>query len=605
MPRTPLSPRVPSKVGQRLAGMSGRGLRRGSPRSRSPGTRRKTSTRRDRRARSCSVASRVSVVSRIWHGGRKRREATSRRAGQVRDKTEAKWGRHDSKNTSKAQEAKRCKSRSRSRNSERATLNGTFEAKLTALTQAESQALAEQPDSETLEKSQSPGNLEKSQSEATPPNPEAPKLGMPLWSFRRHLLWKPAAEVDAKSPEQLVDEYKAYLSEHEKDSMERYWLAHHSDALLRDRYYEPNLQRAVDWKLSRVLKASETFLKNLPSGSFSHLNLSLTQPVKEERDGFDFVELEISEATRRTLKPAEPWKYCLALEEVPPSVSFWQLLEEIEEIGEKLPGFEDAALVPIQGSLLRTGYLSFESEAQRDEAIKVLRQDGLKFGECTLHPKAAAAMSPQLLLAVPACVEEDAKKAVELVHALEAARGAPTAQTEKVLGAISAASGSSEHLLDLCIIYLRQVHFCCFYTGAWCSNAWGLLRFGAGCIRQTEESTLQWQEHHASCLAALLQTAKSVQHRTWAPPSLDEEPLKSRWIEHCKNAIKLEKESRYRCTICSKLFKSEDFAIKHISKMHGEAGEKLVKESLEQRMKEAFFADASVGPEAQAIVAHL
>eukprot|EP00930_Biecheleria_cincta_P035619 TRINITY_DN24486_c0_g1_i1.p1 TRINITY_DN24486_c0_g1~~TRINITY_DN24486_c0_g1_i1.p1 ORF type:complete len:559 (+),score=121.30 TRINITY_DN24486_c0_g1_i1:63-1679(+) len=465
---------------------------------------------------------------------------------------------------------------------------------------------------------------------------KGPELGTPLWSFRRFVLSKPAAEVDSVAPAKLVEQYKSYEAEHQKDSMERYWNAHSGHGILRDRFHQSHLQRVADQRLQRVRKASANFLQKLNKGGFDKLTLS--QDIQTLKDaeavapGLALAKVMQAEVPA-SLFPVDV-KMVLIVEQVSAALSVWELHDRLCQIN----GFEDISLEATEfGSAMRTGFVRFSSDADLTGALAQLK-DGLNVKDVNLKVRRALTEeTPNRVLLVPSSASNalrmsaDQTVAAELITVLEAAVGMDKTESEKALASMHAASMGGEQrstvpgLLDLYVLYLRHVHYCCFYRGVWCFTPWDLARLsGVACCRQaagvipaaSAENDI-WAPGHSERLQALLEKARSTVlpqtskiARETDELSIEEDPLRTRWQTYCSSVIIKEAEQKFRCKTCKKAFKGEAFVLKHILKAHEEAVNVMKDEIMAEReqaahsfMKQAFFADVGFAREAQAALA--
>lgn len=118
--------------------------------------------------------------------------------------------------------------------------------------------------------------------------------------------------------------------------------------------------------------------------------------------------------------------------------------------------------------------------------------------------------------------------------------------------------------LDLILVYLRRVHFVCYYGGVVAQGANDLTRLAgdlyvrspggaeAGITTNVAEAEL---EHFDRLMADLIDRV-----------SFKGEPITEDVMLE-KHVAKVD-EGRYRCVHCSKLFKAPDFVIKHLRLKH-------------------------------------
>ncbi|CAE7562662.1 unnamed protein product [Symbiodinium sp. CCMP2456] len=368
-------------------------------------------------------------------------------------------------------------------------------------------------------------SAEKATSEA-PMETEAPSVtetvlparvgpGLPFLSFREFVLTQPIETVDARKPEQLVEEYKVYDGDHKRDCQERYWAAHTDQGILRDSYHPENLRRLWKWRCDRSKQMMEHFWNALASGKFEKLHLCYKSSTSMEGHALEEVrKIKLPKKQLQDLLCLQQ-EHVLVLEDVPRQVSIWDIHDQLSQFS----GFEDAFLGGRDlAQVSQAAFAHFSSELDLKAASSAL-SGGLALGDVQLRAKAVEREGEDSefeVSLIPATadaerVEEDLELASQLVRALDSAVCIPTEDTEKVAAAIMAVP-EVEHRLDLHILYLRTVHNCCFYGGEWCSDPYELRRrAGAGSLRQAREhlalSSSTWISTHCEPLAVELRAA--------------------------------------------------------------------------------------------------
>ncbi|CAE6945627.1 Ars2 [Symbiodinium sp. CCMP2592] len=458
-------------------------------------------------------------------------------------------------------------------------------------------------------------SAEKATSEA-PMETEAPSVtetvlparvepGLPFLSFREFVLTQRIEMVEAKKPEQLVEEYKVYDGDHKRDCQERYWAAHTDQGILRDSYHPENLRRLWKWRCDRGKQMMEHFLTSLASSKFEKLHLCYKSSPSMEGHALEGVrQIKLPKKQLQDLLCLQQ-EHVLVLEDVPRQVSVWDIHDQLSQFS----GFEDAFLGGRDlAQVSQAAFAHFSSELDLKAALSAL-SGGLALGDVQLRAKAVEREGEDSefeVSLIPAMerVEEDLKLASQLVRALDSAVCISAEDTEKVAAAIMAVP-EIEHRLDLHILYLRKVHNCCFYSGEWCTDPYELRRrVGAGSLRQAVRENLAlsssaWISTHCERIRSLIARAAEAAKPPPAKPSSEEEPLKSQWLQCCQELTKKEAEDRFRCTRCKKLFRGVNFLQKHVFKVHLEVMAKVEDNFMEQQMKEAFFRDAAAACQAQ------
>jgi len=375
------------------------------------------------------------------------------------------------------------------------------------------------------------------------------------------------------TPTAALAAYKAYEQEERQRSAAKFCEIHGEDGILTDLHQGTHLLRAFDWRLIRTRRLAATFLNDLACGAFA--GISLTTDCR----GAAWVVLggaDLGSAAMQAPVHTPPHflsdagRCTMVFPSVEAELSVW----DFHEVLQRMPGFIDAWLEPEAiGSLLRTGGARFESPEHLDVAVRQLTGTAVR-GRALRPQKAVPQEHCRVLLAPPAAsrpaqLAADTEAAAELIAALDAAAGLPASGTQRLLAAGGEEPGAR---LDLRVLYLRRVHHFCLYSAAWCLDERELLqRCGTACLRAQGEAWAgdrAWATEHGQRLRRFLGEGSAWMRPEPVPASADEEPLRSLWAKRCAECTLQEEESRYRCLICSKLFKGEDYMQKHMLRAH-------------------------------------
>lgn len=151
--------------------------------------------------------------------------------------------------------------------------------------------------------------------------------------------------------------------------------------------------------------------------------------------------------------------------------------------------------------------------------------------------------------------------------------------------------------LDLAIVYLRQVHFCCLMTGAIFAGPLDLSRAAGDLyLRTATSASPEPVEPDAAVEGPLEESLQDLLDRIafQCDPITEDAYRPQGWLIKCSHPCRmLERqvakvdEGRYRCIHCSKLFKGPEFVIKHIRLKHEEISSAAI---LDTAMINNFFA---------------
>lgn len=171
-------------------------------------------------------------------------------------------------------------------------------------------------------------------------------------------------------------------------------------------------------------------------------------------------------------------------------------------------------------------------------------------------------------------LERDLEQASTLANRLDGLRGVE--QTGILNACRERSNGDNQRFLDMILIYLRHVHYVCYYSAAAGTGPHDLARQAGDLVircqveEDTGASTVDSNAGTSSSATsgipspatdfdhaiADLQERLTVQYEPFTEDALLE-----------RHVAKVE-EGRYRCTHCSKLFKGVDFVIKHLRLKH-------------------------------------
>ncbi|KAG8963969.1 hypothetical protein FRC03_002400 [Tulasnella sp. 419] len=123
--------------------------------------------------------------------------------------------------------------------------------------------------------------------------------------------------------------------------------------------------------------------------------------------------------------------------------------------------------------------------------------------------------------------------------------------------------------LDLYLAYLRTAFNCCYYCAAVADHSEELLRKCIKHVRLPPSNSTHWKDlrwaEWLDSKVALLIDRDNVDPTKYGGKDYDKELARA-----CEPHIKHEDENKYRCTVCSKLFKASSFVEKHIANKHPE-----------------------------------
>lgn len=182
-------------------------------------------------------------------------------------------------------------------------------------------------------------------------------------------------------------------------------------------------------------------------------------------------------------------------------------------------------------------------------------------------------------------LERDLEQASALISRLDELRGLE--QVGILTACRERSNGDTQRYLDMLLIYLRHVHYVCYYSAAAGTGPHDLARQAGDLVirRQVEEGT------GTSTIDSTASTSSPATSGGTPIPATDfdqavadlQERLTVQYEPFTEDALlerhvaKVE-EGRYRCTHCSKLFKGVDFVIKHLRLKHEDLTREVILE---------------------------
>ena len=163
-------------------------------------------------------------------------------------------------------------------------------------------------------------------------------------------------------------------------------------------------------------------------------------------------------------------------------------------------------------------------------------------------------------------VQEDVKRAQALIGRLDEESGLPAFSAPAVEGE---GAEADMRRLNMCLSYLRWVHSYCFYCAREYRDVEALISAcGMTHRRRTDSNGAGYSDNDREEVERI---ERRVEDRTGGEGGWVEE--ERRKLEQVKEAllrryIERKAESKWRCTLCNKLFKGEEYVIKHIVNKH-------------------------------------
>ncbi|KAJ1972356.1 hypothetical protein H4R35_004723 [Dimargaris xerosporica] len=393
------------------------------------------------------------------------------------------------------------------------------------------------------------------------------------------------------SPDEIDEKYDAYKVRFRRRLHKGFFSVHKDDDWFRERYEPTAHTRLLTRLKQQKIMRYQAFAEALTSGQLDDLDLDAPLDLAEGGEG---LEVDTSVET-----------FALVIRSIPPSIT----REQLEQLCSAVPGYEYVGLAepnPMK-KFHRFGWVKFVPGTDMDQALHAL--DSAKIDEFQFHfgrhTRVATRRVAADVFGNPDHMVQDIDRTRRLIqllddemNQLEVATDVPHHDTvfkgqalvdervalamdsEPEVGNSGALSSRTKKVLDLQIMYLRRVHCYCYYCAAECECPEGLQRKCGPDLhyrpRPVSDKSPQrgsgahrprlgyWQER----LDGRLDPPTGRDLERMGGKNLDDE-FEATAVQHIEKV----EEGKYRCRLCSKLFKGENFVVKHIRNKHSDAAD--------------------------------
>ncbi|KAG0225652.1 hypothetical protein BGW41_004599 [Actinomortierella wolfii] len=411
--------------------------------------------------------------------------------------------------------------------------------------------------------------------------------------------------------EELQSRYATYREEFIAKHRSMFFDAHKDEAWFQEKYHPEHSKTRKAEIIALRKKLYDQFVVDLANGKYDSATCDEDQAKADANNkgasGRDDEERE-DEENAEAPKTDTPMLYLRA---VLPNVSKASLLETCQ----KIPGFRSLSLSephPLK-ELQRIGWIKLEQGTDPEEALKVMTEVPTEDYQVTTTPhRPTRARYTHEIASSDARIQAD-RELVELVAkacdrdlneavAAEEGEGASnddgdTAMSspkydgvsllekrlqthilpaleknvddsEQEEGAIK--TGNERQVLDLYIEYLRQVHMFCYYCGGESDN---LEEFARKCVKHYRKP----EPRGGSNATKGATWAKNLEQKLNIkvhPPSDEEieklggKSLEKSILKFLQQKTQQQEPAKWRCKICTKPFRGEEFVHKHIRSKH-------------------------------------
>jgi hypothetical protein len=372
---------------------------------------------------------------------------------------------------------------------------------------------------------------------------------------------------EGHSEEDKAKAYEAYLENHRRTALERFFLGHKDETWFLERYQNGEEFEAES---GRIRGKYAAFMSTMAEGGYDSIQLEDGEDlnISGEQEGatsasekFKNIPLSIKLPARLTNSTIERFEDVLALSNIPPSVkkaSIESLLrdscEQFEAVYLSEPVYEK--------SLYRSGFAVFREGA--DLTSLALKIENILIEGNKIYYSVQKSFTRQIKILPPEFsasgrIAKDLGLSSRLLEAL------CHRYDLEVPNWTADESRSETQRLDLNLSALRKSFNICYYCGqAYSSSlemfkACGDLHLRPSPVENEEpfewERATEWLDSKIDDLIRLFGAPFS--------PATEDNIIESKYV------IRLD-DSRFRCSLCSKLFKGPEFVIKHARLKHEE-----------------------------------
>lgn len=400
---------------------------------------------------------------------------------------------------------------------------------------------------------------------------------------------------DSTTPEQAQHAYDKYKKDYERRTRREFFERHRGEEWFQTRYdvkgiverREKRLQSYPQYQQRFVEQVRQALQGSTAEQQLVHLNTDVQETEQKDTAG-----------QRSDEKAVEYLDNCLIIPAVPVRVS----RQALEQVFSADPDFVHLLLSPPQQHhhYLRTAFLFFTSQAACRRALekynyqKVSPDTSQSFEVRlrALHHRPVTVTVSVQTVQQDERVQKDVEQCTALVRKLDSERGVnENVVVDELLDTLS----SPLQQLNILLAYLHSVHHYSYYThtehrdweeqwqqcGAWVArtdasqDAAAVTAFFAGLdgavTARLNVATAPVAELERAALAAQQKLTAAVER-------------------YCADQTQQKAEGKFKCVLCTKLFKSADFVAKHIGNKHSaevEQVERKVRDEVAYALYEA------------------
>lgn len=248
----------------------------------------------------------------------------------------------------------------------------------------------------------------------------------------------------------------------------------------------------------------------------------------------------------------------------------------------------------------RLAWISYETEQQAQKVLAEVNGKKLKDHEILLgfnKPMSQAAerpRKPRITTPITATDERlnvDLKQARQLAQKLDEERG--ITQNPLLGKEFEEKNLTVAQRLDFFLVYLRQVHFYCYYCAEEFDDIDDLLRnCGAAHVRSNKHGTFSGTSIEKEWVTNLdNKIGKRISDPSEVTRPIGHDLVEKTLEEFLDKNVRLIEEDKFACALCNKLFKGPQFVKKHLGLKHPEDIEKTREKALEEQYFQNYLDD--------------
>ncbi|CAJ0625334.1 8356_t:CDS:10 [Entrophospora sp. SA101] len=360
--------------------------------------------------------------------------------------------------------------------------------------------------------------------------------------------------------EELHKKYNEYKEAFAVKQLKTFFEAHQKEEWFLEKYHPKYMEPRIAITKELKKKQYEQFISDLKEGLLDSINNDAKLDIK----------IESNEDSHR-----------LFIKSVSPNIP----RQKIEEMCKEIPGFKYLALSEPnpQKKFHRLGWIVFEEDTDMDSAYEKLNEKKNQSGPVRNRITPEIANTPERL-------KKDLISAQKLIEKLDNDVDSNTFDGSKLIKqriGVFLKNEDPEEIntvkktLDMYIEYLRRVHLFCYYCGSESDSIEELSRKCPGRhlrslvgtdtknpsknTKDKQVNATQWQKTLENKIAYKTEPWKFEEEVEKQGGQSIQQVLDKFYQE---NVIEVDPGRKFKCNLCSKLFKGADFVKKHIDYKH-------------------------------------